>query len=151
MLAFGRGPPWLNFSSICEYVNSIRLFLYDDTLHTFGNLHANNAFTPPPTPRNSQLLSLLSAVLRRWFCCFLLLFHCLLLLLLSVRGSVFCPCFVMKNLEYILVIQSSWRARKSWLLYFNCLSDVFGLLMLCGFSSRCRGMVCNVVYDFTQP
>ena len=34
--------------------------------------------------------------------------------------------------------------RKSWLLYFNCLPGVF-LLVFCGSSSRCRGLVLQCV------
>ena len=39
-------------------------------------------------------------------------------------GSVFGPCFVMQNVLSVLVLQSSWWGRESWLLYFNCLPDV---------------------------
>ena len=36
------------------------------------------------------------------------------------------------------------RARASCLLCFGCLSYVMLLLMLCGYSSRCCGLVCSV-------
>ena len=55
-----------------------------------------------------------------------------------------CLCFVMHYFVSILVLQSSWRGRESWLLCYYCLTDVLLLLMLCGSSSRCRGLVCSV-------
>ena len=69
----------------------------------------------------------------------LLLIRCLLLLTLFV--GVLC---LVLTLLCCLVLQSSWWGRESWLLYFNCLSDVLWLLVLCGSSSRCRGWVCSV-------
>ena len=35
--------------------------------------------------------------------------------------------------------------RESWVLHFNCLSDVLCLLLLCVASSRCRRLVCSVL------
>ena len=37
---------------------------------------------------------------------------------------MFDPCFVMQHLVSFLVLQSPYRGRESWLLYFNCLPDV---------------------------
>ena len=39
-------------------------------------------------------------------------------------GFVFGPCFAINYLVFFLVLQSTGRGRESWLLYFNCLSDV---------------------------
>ena len=44
----------------------------------------------------------------------------------------------------LLVLQSSWRGRESWLLCFKCLPDVLWLLVFCGSYSRCLGLVCSV-------
>ena len=57
------------------------------------------------------------------------------------------PCFVMHYFSVISSLQSSW-GRESWLLYFNCLPDVLWLLVFCGSSSQCRGLVCseNICY-----
>ena len=61
---------------------------------------------------------------------------------LDCGGSVFGPCFVMHYLSVISSLQSSW-GRESWLLYFNCLPCVLWLLVFCGSSSWCRGLVCS--------
>ena len=45
---------------------------------------------------------------------------------------------------FFLVMQSPWRGRASWSISFNCLCDVFLLLMFCGSPSRCRGLDCSV-------
>ena len=34
------------------------------------------------------------------------------------------PCFVMQYIMSILALQSSGLGRESWMLYFNCLTDV---------------------------
>ena len=44
----------------------------------------------------------------------------------------------------VLVLQSSWQEREIWLLCFYSLSDALFLLMLCGSSSRCRGLACSL-------
>ena len=59
-------------------------------------------------------------------------------------GSVFGLCFVIYHLMSFLVLQSPWRWRESWLLYFNYLPDVLWLLVCYGSSSPCRGLVCSV-------
>ena len=55
----------------------------------------------------------------------------------------------------ILILQSSWRERESWLLCYYCLTDVLKLVMFCGPSSRCRGVglqcVSVVFPDHTIP
>ena len=51
--------------------------------------------------------------------------HCLLLLQLFCEGFMLCPCFAMHYLVSFLVLQSSRWGRKSWLLYFNCISMSF--------------------------
>ena len=45
---------------------------------------------------------------------------------------------------FILVLQSFWRGRESWLLCFYCPTDVLLLKMFCGYSSRCYGLICSV-------
>ena len=67
----------------------------------------------------------------------LLLIRCWLLL--PLWDSVIVLCFVVRYFMSILVLQSSWWGRESWLLYFVCLPGVSWLL--CGFSSRCHGFV----------
>ena len=92
---------------------------------------------PPPPP--TQWLRLLF-ILRRWFCCCRFIVYCCS----HCRGSVFGPCFVMHYSVSFLVFQSSWCGRESWLLYLSRLPDVLWLLVFCGTSSRCRGLVCCV-------
>ena len=60
-------------------------------------------------------------------------------------GSVFGPCFVVLYLVPFLVLQSSWRGRESWFLYFHCLSGVLWLWLTCGSSSQCLRLVCCVL------
>ena len=43
-----------------------------------------------------------------------------------------CICFVMHYFLSILVLQSSWRGRVSWMLCNYCLTDVLLLQMFCG-------------------
>ena len=60
---------------------------------------------------------------------------CLLFLLFS--ESVIVLCFVVRYFMSILVLQSSWWGRESWLLCLNCLPGVSW--WLCGSSLRCHG------------
>ena len=55
-------------------------------------------------------------------------------------GSVFGLCFVMHHCVSFLVLQSSLRGRE----IVGCFADVLPLSVLCGFSSRCRGLVCRM-------
>ena len=86
-------------------------------------------------------MALAVAVLRRWFCCCWSIVwytsHCL-------WEFCVCLCFVMHYVVYILVLQLSWRGRISWLLCYYCLINVLLLLMCCGSSSWCRGLVCSM-------
>ena len=70
----------------------------------------------------------------------LLLTFCLLLL--PLWESVNVLCFVVRNFMSILVLQSSWWGRESWLLYWICLPGVSWWLS--GSSSRCHGVVCSL-------
>ena len=70
----------------------------------------------------------------------LLLTFCLLLL--SLWESVVVLCFVVRYFMSILVLQSSWWGRESWLLCLFCLPGVSWWLS--GSSSRCRGVVCGL-------
>ena len=85
--------------------------------------------SPPPSP---AALCSKAVVL-------LLLNRCLLLLPMWETVSVLC--FVVRYFMSILVLQSSWCRRESWLLCLVCLPDVSWLL--CGSSSRCHGFVCS--------
>ena len=80
-------------------------------------------------------------VLSRWFCCcwFIVLCtsHCL-------WEFCVCICFVKHYFVSILVLQSSWRGRESWLLCYYRLTDVLLLYMFCGSSSQCLGLVCSM-------
>ena len=67
----------------------------------------------------------------------LLLTFCLLLL--PLWESVIVLCFVVRYFMSILVLQSSWWGRESWLFCLVCLPGV--LWLLCGSSSRCHGFV----------
>ena len=70
----------------------------------------------------------------------LLLIRCWLLL--PLWDSVIVLCFVARYIMSILVLQSSWWGRESWLLCLVCLPGVSWLL--CGSSSRCHGFVCSL-------
>ena len=61
--------------------------------------------------------------------------------ILSLWESVTVLCFVVRYFLSILVLQSSWWGRESWLL---CLIFPPGVLWwLSGSSSRCHGVVCG--------
>ena len=70
----------------------------------------------------------------------LLLTFCLLLL--PLWESVIVLCFVVRYFMSILVLQSSWWGRESWLLYLICLPGVLWWLGVS--SSRCHGVVCSL-------
>ena len=70
----------------------------------------------------------------------LLLTFCLLLL--PLWESVIVLCFVVRYFMSILVLQSSWWGRESWLLCLICLPGVSWWLT--GSSSRCHGVVCGL-------
>ena len=70
----------------------------------------------------------------------LLLTFCLLLL--PLWESVIVLCFVVRYFMSILVLQSSWWGRESWLLCLICLPGVSWWLS--GSSSRCHGVVCSL-------
>ena len=69
----------------------------------------------------------------------LLLTGCLLLL--QLWESVIVLCFAVRYFMYIVVLQSSWWRRESWLLCLVCLPGVSWLL--CGSSLWCHGFVCS--------
>ena len=84
-------------------------------------------------------LRLLSGLRQRFYYCWYIVLctsHCL-------WGFCVGLCFGMYYFMFFLLLQS-WRERESCLLCFYCLSDVLLLLMFCGSSSRCRGLVCSV-------
>ena len=64
------------------------------------------------------------------------------LLLLPLWESVIVLCFVVQYFLSLLVLQSSWWGRESWLLCLVYLPGVSWLL--CGSSSRCHGFVCSL-------
>ena len=64
------------------------------------------------------------------------------LLLLPLWETVIVLCFVVRYFMSILVLQSSWLGRESWLLCFVCLPGVSWLL--CGSSLCCHGFVCSL-------
>ena len=70
----------------------------------------------------------------------LLLAFCLLLL--PLWESVIVLCFVVRYFMSILVLQSSWCGRESWVLCLICLPCVSWWLS--GSSSRCCGLLCSV-------
>ena len=70
----------------------------------------------------------------------LLLTFCLLLL--PLWESVIVLCFVVRYFISILVLQSSWWGRESWLLCLICLPGVSWWLS--GSSSRCQWVVCSL-------
>ena len=63
-------------------------------------------------------------------------------LLPPLWDSVIVLCFVVRYFVSILVLQSSWWGKESWLLCFVCLPCVWWLL--CGSSSRCHAFVCSL-------
>ena len=64
------------------------------------------------------------------------------LMLLPLWEYVFVLCFAVRYFMSILVLQSSWWGRESWLLGLVCLRGVSWLL--CGSSLRCHGFVCSL-------
>ena len=70
----------------------------------------------------------------------LLLTFCLLLL--PLWESVIVLCFVVRYFMSILVLQSSWWGRESWLVCLICLPGVSWWLS-CS-SSQCHGVVCSL-------
>ena len=64
------------------------------------------------------------------------------LLLLPLWESVIVLCFDVRYFMSILVLQSSWWGRESWLLCLICLPGV--LWWLSGSSSRYHGVVCGL-------
>ena len=70
----------------------------------------------------------------------LLLTFCLLLL--PLWESVIVLCIVVRYFMSILVLQSSWWGRESWLLCLICLPGVSWWLS--SSSSRCHGVVCSL-------
>ena len=71
-----------------------------------------------------------------------LLLLTLCLLLLPLWDTVIVLCFVVRYFMSILVLQSSWWGRESWLLCLICLPGVSWCLS--GSSSRCHGVVCSL-------
>ena len=63
-------------------------------------------------------------------------------LLLPLWESVSVQSFVVRYFMSILVVQSSWWGRESWLLCLICLPGVSWWLS--GSSSRCHGVVCGL-------
>ena len=61
------------------------------------------------------------------------------LLLLPLWESLIVLCFVVRYFMSLLVLQSSWWGRESWLLFLVCLPGVSWLL--CASASRCHGFV----------
>ena len=64
------------------------------------------------------------------------------LLLLPLWESVIVLCFVVRYFMSILVLQSSWWGRESWLLCLICLPGVSWWLS--GSSSQCHGVVSSL-------
>ena len=80
-------------------------------------------------------------ILTYYFLVFLLLLT-FCLLLLPLWESVIVLCFVVRYFMSILVLQSSWWGRESWLFCLICILGVSWWLG--GFSSRCHGVVCGL-------
>ena len=91
------------------------------------------------TFKHPQWLRLVS-VLRWGLCCCWFFPYCCS----HFRGSVFVSFFVAQCVAAYLVLHSSWLGRESWLLYFVCLPGVLWLLLFCGSSWRCHGLVYNL-------
>ena len=73
----------------------------------------------------------------------LLMMYCILFLPLFVQ-ILFLSLFCYFVLCVLLVLQTSYLGRMSWLLYLNCLSDVLLQSVVCASSSLCHGLVCNM-------
>ena len=71
----------------------------------------------------------------------LLLLMCCLLLL-PLWESVIVLSFVVRYFMSILVLQSYWWGRESWLLCLVCITSV--LWLLCSSSSRCHRFICSL-------
>ena len=76
----------------------------------------------------------------RWFCCCWLFVYCYNIL--PLWESVIVLCFVVRCFVSVLVLQSSWWGRESWLL---CLIYLPGVSWwLSSSSSRCHRVVCGL-------
>ena len=91
-------------------------------------------------PTNESLKSVAYAAVRSKAVVLLLLTFCLLLL--PLWKSVIVLCSIVRYFMSILVLQSSWWGRDSWLLCLICLTGVSWWLG--GSSSRCNGVVCGL-------
>ena len=96
-------------------------------------LYFNNSRIYAPLPRGLRLMPFL----RRWICCCRFVayyyFEC---------WSLYFLCFVVRYFMSILVLQSSWWERESWLLCLVCLPGVSWLLR--DSSSWFHGFICSL-------
>ena len=99
-------------------INSQNVIFLESTIQTFSE---------PAAILNPELVLLLLT-----FC----------LLLFPLWESVIVICFVVCYFMSILVLQSSWWGRESWLICIKCLPGVSWWLS--GSSSRCHGVVCSL-------
>ena len=70
-----------------------------------------------------------------------------MLIVLPLWDSVIILCFVMLYFMSILLLQSSWWRRESWLLCLVCLPGVSWLL--CGSSLQCHRFVCSLDFGIS--
>ena len=143
---------WIMSSFLCFIMVCylIRVFLHDDTLHYWDGIHAiwtslvlqqqQNLGRRFGTSKMHLSQPVAWAGVRSKAVVLLLLTFCLLLL--PLWESVIVLCFVVRYLMSILVLQSSWWGRESWLFCFVCLPGVSWWLG--GSSLRCHGVVCGL-------
>ena len=144
-----RTSPCPTLGTFCYDFLSIsnKIFLSKQWISRTDDSHCLPMPPPPPKKKDARLLYGLPAPPVAWAAVrskavvLLLLTLCLLLLSLWEFVSVlyFFVCYFMS----ILVLQSSWWGRESWLFCLICLPGVSWLL--CGSFSRCHGVVCGLL------
>ena len=105
-------------------------FEYLSVLHTPKIIHMRNLSTNN-RPQNWSKLTISKFHSRQMWC--------------IGTNSYMCQIYEMGKLRFnkaYISVLTFWKGRESWLLSYFCLTDVFLLLMFCGSSSRCHGLVC---------
>ena len=134
----GGGVCWQN---ICYHVAAFVIpFNLICNMTIFWKKLNSDLLTPSPGSGRICGQNMALATVRSKAMVLLLLIQCWLLL--PLWDSVIVLCFVVRYFMSILVLQSSWWGRESWLLYFDCLPGVSWLL--CRSYSRCNGFVCSL-------
>ena len=125
---------WLKLKYICSILIYVEGFHMSWTLVLQQQQNLGRIFGTSKMHLRPQWLRLLFVLKWLFCCCWLFLF------LLPLCESVIVLCFVVRYFMSIIVLQTSWWGRGSWLLCLVCLPGV--PWWLCGSSSQCHGFVC---------